>query len=682
MNIKTKRVRFLFLTVLLVALVDSAILRWYFPVTEGWWETYAWLMENGQNLYSDIWVSHPPLHILLMRAQMAFVGHDFLLLRLVGVVTHGVTVSLLYLWLERLTTPFAAFCGALLSTLLIIYPNSVYIVRDYHTTVEFFEVLALLCLTPVLFQSRVDTIPSFRLNRSVILGILGTGVACGSLFLVKQNIGVFFTAFIGLAFFLRALDGRLSRTSLQSALLAESYFVLGIFVLPALVTICIGSDWLTVYVGNRSKGNVSLVLTRFLVDEESRKIFFGAIIASALFIRCRLIESLSAIIADHFKMWGTARVFLSPIACRVIFFIAGGYFLKLAPSHYVFSLSLAWLAYRAVHARDELSNIRVAWYEFGWLPLIGLAYCGTHTAGYNFVGMQLILALMIADIAYCCYEQYPTIRNDRKIALTGFGIVLIVIGLKLAGPIYNWWGLKEGGVFGSKYSLPFDELRGFRVGKPTADIFNTLAEYKTTLSEKDSIFAYPSIPIVYLLLNKKPPIKLPTLWFDVSDRSQLENVVRDLEHMMPSLIFWLKPPDFVYNGHANLRRLPSLISGVDDWLYKKITSCQYQIEQVIPIDLDDSWKANNPDFHKTITAQFFVGNSGLKCKQIRHLNGVTETTGCIDEDTVSPGSTISVNFSNRYWLNKNMGVIGFPYSTNDSYTFIVLKRKLSHEGTE
>ena len=96
----SKRIKFLFLTLFLVAVIDLSILGWYFPPTEGWWETYAWLMSNGSQLYSDILISHPPLQVLLMRAEMTLVGHDFLMLRLLGVVKHGLAVSLLYLWLE------------------------------------------------------------------------------------------------------------------------------------------------------------------------------------------------------------------------------------------------------------------------------------------------------------------------------------------------------------------------------------------------------------------------------------------------------------------------------------------------------------------------------------------------------------------------------------------------------
>jgi hypothetical protein len=237
----------------------------------------------------------------------------------------------------------------------------------------------------------------------------------------------------------------------------------------------------------------------------------------------------------------------------------------------------------------------------------------------------------------------------------------------------DWWGLKEGGVMGAKYSLPFDDLHGFRVNKTTAEVFGKIAEYKTVLGEKDEIFAYPSIPIAYLLLNKMPPIKLPTLWFDVSDRSQLGGVVKDLEQKMPSVIFWLRPPDFVYNGHAELRRLPSLISGVDDWLYEKIISGQYQVESALSLNVDDSWKLRNPDIREPTSVKIFVTHPGVTCDQVRKLNGVV-SADCVRGNTLDLGSIYSVTFINHYWQDQYINVIGFPYSSDDAHIFIVLRR--------
>jgi 4-amino-4-deoxy-L-arabinose transferase-like glycosyltransferase len=355
MGAHPKQLRFLLATVLLVAVVDLAILPWYFPPTEGWWETYAWLIENGQRLYSDVWVPFPPLQVLLTHTELGLVGHNFMALRLLGVLAQGLTVSLLYLWLARLTNPLAAFYGAVLSTLLAIELNGAYVSGDYHTTVEFFEVLALICsFSALLSREANDLSPRWRIVVRNALGTFGAGIACGGLFVVKQNIGVFFTAFLGIAIVLRAVNGRWIR-QFKAANAAAITFILGFVVLPLAVTIWIGSDWLSVYFNNQSKGKPLLVLARFVIDPDSRSVLFGSFVATILFSRIRWIDDRLAMLAGYFSILEMARAVLSPLVVRVSAFVVAAYFLKLAPSHIVFSLGLGWVAYRRLQSSRDAS---------------------------------------------------------------------------------------------------------------------------------------------------------------------------------------------------------------------------------------------------------------------------------------------------------------------------------------
>lgn len=679
MIIHFKRFNFLFLTVLLVAAVDLSILRWYFPPVEGWWETYAWLMASGEKLYSDIWVSFPPLQILLVRVQMALVGHDFLMLRLLGVLTHGLTVSLLYLWLERLTSRSAAFMGALLSTILVIYTNNSYIVKDYHTTVELFEVIALV-FSVFIFMPKRDANPvGIRIDRVTMLGILGAGFACGSLLLVKQNIGVFFTVFMGAAIFLSAYDRYRKKGALTAASVAGTLFALAFIVPPVALTVWMGTDWLSVYFNNLSKGSLALVVMRFLLAPDCQKVLMGLIIAIILFSRNHWIEHQIKVIFKWFNIPEKFSNNISGLPYRILSFAAACYFLRLAPSQIVFSLSLFWLFSCTTHSQHVVAGNRLEWYKFGWLPLAGLAYCGTQTAGYNFVSMQLILAPMIADLVYRHGEKTLTLSRDRNIVLAGVGVVLLVIGLKLKGPLYEWWGLPQGGIMAAKYSLPFDELHGFKVDKKTADLFGELAKYKSSLTAEDNVFAYPSIPIVYMLLNKPPAVKVPVLWFDVSYQSQAETVLQDLERSKPKVIFWLKPANYVYDGHAKLRQLPSLISSVDGWLFNQIRSGQYKVENVLFLNLD-SWEADSPDLRAEQPTDMFVIQPGITTNQIKMIRGVLKVDNMGSEKTGDTplGSIIKVTFSNQYWMRKASGIFGFPYDSAD-HLFIVLKRKSEAE---
>jgi hypothetical protein len=288
--------------------------------------------------------------------------------------------------------------------------------------------------------------------------------------------------------------------------------------------------------------------------------------------------------------------------------------------------------------------------------------------------MQLIIAPMIADLLHRYGERSSPFRTGRSRVGAVVAAATLAVVLKMAGPMYDWWGLREGGFLDASYPLPFDELRGFRVSRQTADLFGELFRYRTILRAEDAVFAYPDIPIVYLLLDKRPPVRLPTLWFDVSDASQLQDVVSDLERAKPEVIFWLKPPNFVYSGHAELRRLPSLMGGVDEWIYEKISSKEYHVEYVLPLNVDNSWRSSNPDFRLSAHGEWLVARSGVTCDQIRLLKGLT-STDCHGNESLAQGAVLGVTFINRYWLDTNVQSVGIPYSTNDSHTFIVLRRK-------
>lgn len=676
MNDFINRYKFPFLTIALVVIVDISILPWYFPPTEGWWETYAWLMAGGIKLYSDIWVSHPPLHILLMKGAIGFVGYDFFMLRVMGVMTHGLAVGILYFWLERLTNRPGAFIGALLSTLLIIYPNTAYIARDYHSTVGFFVVLALFCSLPIFIQNRKIENRTKNFSRSVIFGVLGTGFSCGALILTKQNIGVFFTAFVVFAIILSSIDKDVF-ISFKRVLFNLFLFVIACAFLPLLITLWMGSDWLSVYFSNTSKGSVGLVLTRFLVDETSQNIIIGSIISYILFFKIKYIDKLMGAIFVNVALLNVFRLIYLNVAVRILIFAVFCYLIKLHPSNIVFSVSLSWLLWRVINRNLNIKNENREWYKFGWLPLIGLVYCGTHTAGYNFVSMQFILAAMFAD-SICYYQnKFHKFINLRNIIITGIFSACIVVLLKLNGPLYNWWGLKQEGLLRAKYALPFDELRGFRVDKTTSDFYEIISKYDSKLQDDEAVFAYPSIPIIYLLLNKLPPVKLSTLWFDVSNQGQFANILNDLETQKPEVIFWLKPPIYVYNGHAQLRRLTSLMAEVDLWLYEKIRSNEYIVEEILDMNSMENWESNVKDLHDRYSISFLMTNNDLTCTSINNMEGILSSNCNLLSLPTIRGSVIDVEFQNRYYALKYLRLLGVPLKDPANHYFIVLKKNHS-----
>jgi hypothetical protein len=380
---------------------------------------------------------------------------------------------------------------------------------------------------------------------------------------------------------------------------------------------------------------------------------------------------------NYFMLTDYAYKIFSLLGSRVIMFLIFCLFIRLAPSQILISISLFWLIWRANNIDRLCDNNLRLWFKYGWLPLLGLVYCGTHTAGYNVVSMQLIIALMIADFSANFSQGFFAARIKNRYVITfGVSAIVLVILLKLSFDLYNWWGLRQGNVMKATYTAPFEELNGFRVDKPTSEFFIELAKYKQTLKADDKLFAYPSIPIAYLLLNKVPPVRMPIQWFYVSARSQAKGILEELEASKPKVIFWLQPPAYVYSGHAELRRLPSLMSAVDEWLYAQISSGSYKVEKLIQFPVSKSWQADIEDLIKPVTLDTFFTRD-VNCAEIAKLKGVTIkdlSVNCSPYEAIKLGSIRKVTFENNYQKELQMKDFGFSYQEDDSHNFLVLNR--------
>lgn len=660
-------------SVFLVAMVDLLILPWYFPPTEGWWETYAWLMNESSNLYSEIKVPFPPLQIIWTRFQLDLLGVNFISLRLIGVVTHGLAVTFTYLWLEKLTTPRAAFVGALLPSLYVIYPNGAYIVRDYHTSVELFVAAALFASTYII---RFPATEFTKCNGPNWKALLLAGMSCGFLVLLKQNIGVFFTFGLVLCVILFRYESA-DQHRLKSCGLAAFIFVIGL-ALPLVALSCyFGVDWFSVYIGNQSKGSLGHVLFRFLTDPTSRKILFIAALFLALLPGWSLVLKIYSKVGSGMPQ-SSILGNLTPFV-RIVFVVAIAKGINLSLSNVIFSAAIAWVGHQPFRERKD-----AGWLRYGFIPLSMLVYSGTLTAGYNSVSMQMVLAGMIS-CGVVALESRVKIGRMQVLG-AGFAVSLLVLALKLAGPLYDWWGLRQSGLMAAKHSLAFNELSGFRVDQRTSQLFEIANSKKEKLADEDTILSYPSMPILYMLLQKKPVVNVPVMWFDVSSYSKSEDVVATLQKNPPKIVFWLRPPDFVYEGHSKLRGQPSLMDVVDKWLYAEIRAGRYILsDKLVQFYVNDSPDSKNQYLYNPSEVEVLVTKAGLSYGEIEGWDGIVKVdspsnTKCRPNDVISVGSRLKIVFKNNTAQDELLSKIGVPYVIDNAHTFITLERVNEADG--
>jgi hypothetical protein len=546
----------------LIAGLDILLARNVFMLTEGWWETYAWVKSSGLDLYGDAGLKFPPLYVLLMEFLRGIFGEGYLTMRYVFAGLHATSVLLLYLWLKNFGSTWAALCGTAVATGLVM-SNPVYLAKDYHTIVALLINISLVTMVAVS--------KSASGARALVFSML-TGLACGLLLLTKQNIGVFYSLGVFLYFFLNGLNRKergVGRTAAELSVFVLVYF------LPGAIFTYIMPEWLLIFSNNEAKGSIWTILFRFMLDPTAQIISGGALVLVFLI----LVIDLQAV--QKFIVPLINRRPLHYMAPFLLIAIVIGIGLGLTSALLI--VALAWPMLRAISVLPGAKPIIDGIDPASFFPLIALAYCGTLSAGYNTVSMEVLIALFVCESAILIGRKVDTPRP----VLLGSTFLPAILFLGLVTPKifgvsgYNWWGFKAGRIFNAEsVSLKHSQLEGISTDRATAAMLDQILAVKSSLGRGDRVFAYPSIPLAYDLL-KLPPVGAPVLWFDVTTIRESVRTVEKLNESVPAIIFWLRPPQSVYLGHAKLTKSDPALLKVDEWLISKINKGEYRIRKVI-----------------------------------------------------------------------------------------------------
>src|SRR6185312_13331153 len=108
----------------------------YFPITEGWFQSYAQLMSEGKIPYRDFFLFLTPLYPLTIEALFHFIGHGIWAFRLFGIGIILALASIIYFSLIEFSTAATAF--AITVTMVIYYQSGV-----AHITYDFIQFVTL-----------------------------------------------------------------------------------------------------------------------------------------------------------------------------------------------------------------------------------------------------------------------------------------------------------------------------------------------------------------------------------------------------------------------------------------------------------------------------------------------------------------------------------------------------------
>ena len=557
------------LTVVLLAvlLYNMIFFNRFFPITEGWFSVYSSMIRNGQIPYRDFYLLLTPLYPIQLAFFQEIFGESFIALRILGIFIVLLISCFVYLILAKRFSPFVATVSTV--TAIVYYQSGV-----AHITYDFTQVFSLYVIAATYLIISYGEISDSRVNirNDGFITLLCSGVLVSLAFLIKQSNGALVVIFsVGAVFF--ATQGQKFTYRIKNIfiycvsmalplllILAWLYFN-GAFY-PFIEQVVIGAisakgsiwDILFSWIGrifdfeflNQLK-NIAiyilpLLLLSFMVGyfrsiknkkvvKNNHETGFGKIILY-------LIYFISAIGLAYFEGDFSSLWLMKPGIELNNYIVVGSFTLVVL----IFLYSLIGIFSKAYLDKDLLICAVMS---------LGLIFGNGTSAAIGEISLYIGFALSLAFLM-----GLPNIRNVMSllVVMISLSFVLSMASMKFHRPYY-WWSVTQSDIRDSVSVPKISLLSGFRLPTETGKILKDVMDTVITNSKSDEdVFAFPNIPVFYLLTNRWPNSKVIVSWFDfLPDNLAREEAVR-LKGNPPRVIINLRLPDSVWSSHETLFR--------------------------------------------------------------------------------------------------------------------------------
>lgn len=592
MQIKNLSKYYYLILPLIIFIFNLSYLNRFYQPTEGWWQTYGYLINEGMVPYKDFNSAIVPLFMYFNAFLLNIFGDQLIFFRLFGLFTVITTIGILQWLIAKLTNQEAAAIGLFMAFSLNM-STIVYLAYDYSSYIDI-----LIALSLILYYKNIK---SNTLFLSILYGFSLGSILTFILFM-KQNIGIFY----GFSIFLSAIIASKQYRSIKIVSLLIGAFVTlyQIFKLIDISTVLNG-----IILNNDAKGSIITVLFRFALDPYNLKILLLALSLTIIFLMSS---------SDFFSQKIKNNLFvikykLHYFAIGLLLFMYLLVFFHIEPFYSLFfqimmagiiSIFLCIIFYLLREQKEKVNSKFIPFI----FPIIVLAYCSTHTAGFNFIGMYIVAAF---SISYTLH-MLQSIKYLKIVHILSILLMISIISSKFVTP-YNWWGLSQGNILKAKYSTNYPQLNGIKVDEKTNEFFNTVKFYVDSYSKNDhDVLTYPHIPIFYFLHKKIPPIKSTVEWFDFATTKQLSDDMEILKKNLPSIIVIFQPPVPVYQGHYKLLEHRLIQNDYDIFFNNLIKNSSYKLVHI-------STFSNKNDLSQfdSITREIIITHSGLDLKNLQ-----------------------------------------------------------------
>ena len=574
-----------------------------FPITGGFYSVAAKSMENGMLPYKDFQLLFPPVYIYIIRLLCEIFGYSFIVIRIFGIIVFCLEAILLFYIFKRLFNNVSAFAGSLIAVFMMQSGNA-FTAYDYGRIHDIFIYIAILFLFAILSDD-------ISYKKSLLLSLL-SGICMGLTIATRQSSGIlvavtiggllcakiifldhksqglldFFAYCVGITLFLGGLILVLKSENMLSAFLnstttealsAKGGILQALFgwIKPAVIRmwtskyyIIIGCVW----------GIVCYKAQKTFPKDGNKKENNAWIVLSGVFILFMILSYSSLSLALYAQKFYNDNIpYIIFLILFLSFVVLLGYFLYLKLIKNIVNYKLVlFLSLEAI--------------------LIAISWGGAMSASLGFLTGYSTLGLFCALAVYFVSKAQRHILENINLLFV-FAFCAIFFCNKIVAP-YSWWGLNEGSTDKLIYTVDLPYMEGIRTSKQTKCMLEEISQIiKQNADDNDEIFAYPHMPIYYLLTDHQPFTYSYIQWFDVSSDKALKQDMKKIEQVQPKIIIMECLPDFVFDGHEKSFRAgeksqqrimqEQLLEFVTSNNYAKVKEINEQNDYVIQVYVKD-----------------------------------------------------------------------------------------------
>jgi len=534
-----------------------------FPLSEGWYWGIQQFISHGVPI-QEMGFQLPTLGVWLLAYISSF---GFITGKLISVVVLATSFVFMSFYLFRLSASlsFSLVLSSFFFSMLV--AGKTFLFGDYHV----YYILGITML----------------LAATVGLGYWKTPVVLIGLLTIastKQNI---FLAFLPFSCFLLSLEFiklgtdiwniKLSRTKTKIVIVSFSVCLSTIVLFLAdLINIGFYTAMVTSSEGYSSKGDLYHVFTRIYHDPNNARILryslnltfkfvFLALLSFNLYLLYRktlikyyTFDKLYEEIADNLSVKlllcaivFTYGAFRAPLNDFIVAVTISFYFISVLVAFFVFTKLLyetpdgitKTLFVRYLPENKVLELLSAI--GFGLL-IIAL---NTTTASFSFDGTGIAMLILSAII-------FRLIKDTAKpFVLTLFCLILIPTMLFNAfekfDVKYTWWdvGVERKSTL-AKFNAGTRQSDDFLLPVKAIEIINEIKP--DDLSDRNSIVFLPHIAGLYKILDIKPSVKIPVVWYDISSTKKNKNLFEDLSQNFPERLVLWDNAVWTITGHRGL----------------------------------------------------------------------------------------------------------------------------------